>query len=276
MSEIVGGFLMPHNPLMFGNPKGAKPEQRDAVMGAFAEIGRRISDLQATSAIIVGTDHYVLFGPKCLPLLLVAVGDLEGPLERIEGMDRSPIPSNQPLAAHIADFGRNAGFDWAIAKSMILDHSTAIPYHMSLRDFGNIPVIPIYQSCGVEPIVSLRRSRQLGEMLANAVSDWGDGERIVVIGSGGISHWVGESEMGRVNEDFDREVLGLVEDGDIEGLCGMSDEYIQENGGNGAMEIRNFVCAMAAVGCERGETIEYQPVRGWITGMGFAQLYPAN
>lgn len=273
MAEIVGGFLMPHNPLIFTNPKGAEPDQRDRVMAAYAEIGRRIHALGATTAIAVGTDHYVMFGPGCLPLILIATGELQGPLERLPGLERIPIPNNTPLAEHIAQTGHSSGFDWAVSKSMTIDHSTAIPFHLCLRENGEIPLIPIYQSCGVSPVISLARARQVGAMLADAVAAWSGDERVVVIGSGGISHWVGEASMGRVSEPFDREILDMVVQGDIDGLCGLSDDDITSRGGNGAMEIRNFVCAMSAVKCERGEVIAYEPIPGWITGLGFAELF---
>jgi protocatechuate 4,5-dioxygenase beta chain len=273
MGSIVGGFVVPHNPLIFQNPKGAKPDQHDQVMAAYAEVGRRIGALGATTAIVLGTDHYVMFGPGCLPSLLIATGDLEGPLERLHGLDRVPIPNNAALAAHIMTEGFEAGIDWAVAKAMTVDHSVAIPYFMSVRPNGDIPLIPIYLQCGVQPFVRLSRARVLGRILRAAVESGPADERVVVIGSGGISHWVGEAEMGQVNEEFDREILGLIEAADADALGAYRDDDIIARGGNGALEIRNFLCAMEAVGARRGEVIAYAPVPGWITGLGFAQLH---
>ncbi len=273
MGDIVGGFVLPHNPLIFQNPKGAKPEQQAQVMEAYAEVGRRIEALGATSAIILGTDHYVMFGPGCLPSLLIATGDLDGPLERLQGMERKPIPNNPRLAEHIMESGFDAGIDWAVAKAMTVDHSIAIPYFMSVLPAGDIPIIPIYLACGVTPFVRMERARALGRVLKQAVASGPAEERVVVIGSGGISHWVGEAEMGKVNEAFDREILALIETADADALAAYSDEDVLARGGNGALEIRNFLCALEAVGARRGEVIAYAPVPGWITGLGFAQLH---
>lgn len=273
MGKIVGGFVLPHDPLIFQNPKGAKPDQHERVMNAYAEIGRRIGALEATTAIVLGTDHYVMFGPGCLPALLIATGDLDGPLERLHGLDRMPIAENAALAGHIMNAGFEAGFDWAVAKTMTVDHSVAIPYFLSVKPAGDIPLIPIYLACGVAPLVRLARARALGRMLRDAVESFPADERVVILGSGGISHWVGEAEMGQVNEEFDREILALVEAADTDALVAYEDEDVMARGGNGALEIRNFVCAMEAVGANRGEVIAYEPVRGWITGLGFAQLH---
>jgi len=96
---------------------------------------------------------------------------------------------------------------------------------------------------------------------------------VVVIGSGGISHWVGTAEMGRVNEVFDREILDYAVRGDIAALSALSDEYILANGGNGGMEIRNWACAMGALEGARGEVLAYEAVPEWVTGLGFVQLH---
>lgn len=273
MGKIVGGFLMPHNPLIFQSSRGVDSDQRDRVMDAYTEIGKRIGVLGATTAIIVGTDHYVLFGPGCLPSILIAVGDLDGPLERLEGMKRGPIPNNPALAEHVMSTGFSDGFDWTVAKAMTIDHSTAIPYHMCVRQHPEMSILPIYLACGVDPLLNINRASALGASLRHAVETGPDEERVVIIGSGGISHWVGEAQMGRVNEQFDREILGMVQNGDVGALCDLSDEYVIENGGNGALEIRNFVCAMSAVDAENGKIIAYEPVPGWITGLGFVELF---
>ena len=45
MAEIVGGFLMPHDPLIPSITDAAEPTQRDRVLGAFEKIARRVDEL---------------------------------------------------------------------------------------------------------------------------------------------------------------------------------------------------------------------------------------
>ncbi|MCU1458391.1 MAG: protocatechuate 4,5-dioxygenase subunit beta [Actinomycetia bacterium] len=272
MASVVGGFLAPHDPLMFSTPDAAPAGQRDAVSAAYAELGARLGRLDPTAVVVIGADHYVLFGPGCLPQYLLGIGDVDGPLERLPGLERGPMPTNPRLAEHIMGHGREHGFDWAVAKSITVDHSIGIPYALMVKPNGAIPVIPVYLAAGVEPLVPLSRAAALGRSIREAVESFPGDERVVVIGSGGISHWVGLADMGRVNEDFDREVIAHVEAGDIDALCAYGDADIVERGGNGALELRNFVCAMSAVPAVRGELVEYQAVPAWITGLGFLEL----
>jgi protocatechuate 4,5-dioxygenase beta chain len=45
--------------------------------------------------------------------------------------------------------------------------------------------------------------------------------------------------------------------------------------GNGALEIRNFLCMMGALPGGRGEVIAYEHGKEWVTGLGFAEFREA-
>jgi protocatechuate 4,5-dioxygenase beta chain len=276
VGKIVGGFLVPHDPVMFAAPEAPSKEQRDYVWGAFAECAKRLADLEPTSVIIVGADHYILFGTACLPHYLIGIGDVDGSIEPLPGLKRGTIPNSSSLARHISESGQSSGFDWAVARALTVDHAVGIPNQLLVdpaRTAGaKIGTIPVYLASGVDPYIRLSRAAQLGSHIAEAIATFPADERVVVVGSGGISHWVGTAEMGKVNPDFDKEILGYAEQGNLAGLCSLTDDYILKNGGNGGMEIRNFACAMGAVR-GRGEIVAYAPVREWVTGLGFVQLY---
>ena len=273
MAQIVGGFVMPHDPLITGNPEIADAKQVANVEAAFDRIVERVKALGADTAIVVGDDHYTLFGPHCLPSFLIGIGDVEGPEEPWLRIERYRVPNNTALAEHIMNFGFDHGFDWAVAKALVVDHGTMIPIHKAVTPVPGMKAIPIYTASGVKPLLRTRRAVELGRMIGQAVAAFPGNEKVVVYGTGGISHWVGTAEMGKVNVEFDRKVLDLVERGDIEGLAALSDEYVEREGGNGALEIRNWLVAMAAMPAGiRGELLCYEPMPPWITGIGLAEL----
>lgn len=273
MAELVGGFLLPHDPMIVTSPHAVRREVRERVLNAYDEIACRISQLDVTTLVVIGTDHFLLFGPGCLPQALIGAGDIAGPRERLEGMPRRPLPHNAALAQHLINYGHRSAIDWAVARTLTVDHSIAIPYFLVDRD-TRIPLIPIYLACGVDPLLPMRRAREIGVNIREAIAAWPGEERVVILGSGGISHRVGTPDMGTVSEGFDREILDLVAGGDIESLCAMTDEEIVREGGNGALELRIFVAAMAAMGDCTGEVLAYEPVEEWITGLGFVELVP--
>lgn len=277
MGLVVGGFLVPHDPVMFVAPEAPAPSVRQRMWGAFSECARRLAELRPTSVVIVGADHYMLFGTNCLPSFLIGTGDVDGPLDALPGLKRSVIPDSAELATHIAAHGLANGYDWAVARALTVDHSVGIPNQLivqPLRDEGlNVGTVPVYLAAGVDPYIRLPRAVGVGRQIRSAIESFDDSERVVIIGSGGLSHWVGTAEMGRVNEAFDREILGYAERGDVGSMSELTDEYIFEHGGNGGMEIRNWACAMGALGGARGEIIDYEPVPEWVTGLGFVQMH---
>lgn len=277
MGKIVGGFLVPHDPMMFIAPHAAQETVAQRIWDAFEDCARRLEALEATSVVIIGADHYMLFGTACLPQYLIGTGDIDGPIDALPGLRRGVVADSQELASFIARHGHENGFDWAVARALTVDHAIAIPNQLivdPVRAKGRaLGTIPVYLAAGVDPYIPMRRAIAVGAAVRAAVEAASDAERVVVIGSGGLSHWVGTAEMGRVNESFDRKILDYAVRGDVMALGALSDKYILANGGNGGMEIRQWACALGALPGAVGEIIEYAPVPEWITGLGFVQLH---
>lgn len=273
MAKLVAGYCVPHDPLITSVPDAPPPEKTERVMRAFAEVRSRISALKADTIIVIGDDHCAMFHPNCQPRILIGVGDVEGPLEPESWLriPRRRIPNHVPLAEHLMNFGFRNGFDWAVSKTLTLDHSTMVPLHLSVSN-EQFRTIPIYISSGTTPIIDGQRCRQLGEMLGRAIAEWPGDERVVILGTGGISHWVGMANAGKVNVEFDRKILELVADGNVDALVDFTDQEVIDEAGNGALEIRNWIVAIAALPRGKAEVIAYEPVEEWITGLGFAEL----
>lgn len=279
MGKIVGGFLVPHDPVMFIAPNAPQEAVAQRMWGAFATCAERLAGLNATSAVVIGADHYMLFGTGCLPQYLIGTGDVDGPIDPLPGLRRGVIPDNQKLASFIAEHGKDNGFDWAVGRAFTVDHAVAIPNQLIIEPVRakgqQIGTIPVYLASGVDPFIKMRRVIELGAAIKAAIEASPDNERVVVIGSGGISHWVGVPEMGKVNEAFDREIMDYAVRGDLAAMEALSDDYILANGGNGGMEIRQWACAMGAMPGAKGEIIDYAAVPEWVTGLGFVQLHAA-
>ena len=272
MAELVCGFLMPHDPLISAITMAAPSPKRENCLGAFEEIARRIRAANIDTVIVIGDDHATVNGPSCVPTAMIAVGDVSGPKESWLGMPRARVENNEALARHILEVGLAGGVDWSVSKSLLADHSIMIPVHYAVRPVEGVRTIPVYINSGMDPVIPSRRAYDIGRVIGDAVSSWKGSERVAIYGTGGISHWPGTSQMGRINEAWDRMVMGLVESGDVDALLALSDTDILRDGGNGGLEIKNFLCAMGAMRDVRGETIAYEAVPEWVSGLGFMEL----
>ena len=108
-------------------------------------------------------------------------------------------------------------------------------------------------------------------MLASAIKAMPGPLRVVILATGGLSHSVGEPEMGRIDETFDREVLQLFADGAHGPLLAMLTNERMAQAGNGAAELRFWLAAHGAARSGSFELIHYEPVAATYTGCGFAE-----
>jgi len=119
-----------------------------------------------------------------------------------------------------------------------------------------------------------RRCHQLGVFVGNFIRSRRSTERVAIMATGGISHWVGTPDHGRINADWDHWVLDHIARADVEPLLRLGWAEIERDGGNGGQEIRNWIAALGAVPGWKGEVLAYEPVAEWITGCATVWVHP--
>ncbi len=78
-----------------------------------------------------------------------------------------------------------------------------------------------------------------------------------------------------VNEAWDREMMSAFERGDVRQLRACTFDDIEKGGGHGGHEMLNWMAVMGAMNGAPADLIAYEPVKEWITGMGYI-AYPAG
>ncbi|WP_372720128.1 hypothetical protein [Immundisolibacter sp.] len=81
-----------------------------------------------------------------------------------------------------------------------------------------------------------------------------------------VVRW-GREGLGRIDETFDRELLGWMQAGDYGRLAGLDAATIARRAGNGGQEIRTWATVMGAVPGTHGEPLFYEAVPEWLTGV---------
>ena len=119
-----------------------------------------------------------------------------------------------------------------------------------------------------------RRCHALGGFVREFIRSRPATERIAVLATGGLSHWVGTPETGRINSDWDHWVLDHVARADVEPLVRLTLDEIERDGGNGGQEIRNWIACLATVPGWKGEVLAYEGAPEWITGCATVWVQP--
>jgi aromatic ring-opening dioxygenase catalytic subunit (LigB family) len=286
--EIVGAFACSHAGLFISRASKAPAAQRDTVYGAFAEMGNRIRALAPDAVVIVATDHGRVYPFSSVPQFTIGVSETAAGIGDSE-LPQFTFPLHQPFAQAILDGAIAEGVDLAFSEAMKIDHSFVAPLMLAFgEDFP--PIVPISQNCNVPPLPTLRRSYDVGRKLGTAIRSGPPG-RVVVVGTGGLSHWVGTTEqqqfmrlpagtrivrgkppltlddVGPINTDFDRAFLDTMCAGSAPSfLAEWNSLRLYEEAGNGAQEIRNWLLVAGLVEDRPAEVLTYEPVREWLTG----------
>jgi 2,3-dihydroxyphenylpropionate 1,2-dioxygenase len=90
----------------------------------------------------------------------------------------------------------------------------------------------------------------------------------------GKSFAAGTSTMHALNPEWDQSFLQLLADGKLEAVDAFSDDWITEQGGKSAHEIRTWIAAFAALaasGPYRASLEYYRPIKEWIAGFAVMQ-----
>jgi protocatechuate 4,5-dioxygenase beta chain len=129
-----------------------------------------------------------------------------------EGWGARPVPpvyGHPDLAWHIAQSLILDEFDLTIANRLEVDHGLTVP--LSLL-FGQptqwpCPVIPLCVNVVQYPPPTGNRCYNLGKAIQTAVASFDEDLRVVVFGTGGMSHQLQAERAGLINSEFDNQFL---------------------------------------------------------------------
>lgn len=271
--QVVGAFTASHSPGITGWPERADEAQRVAVEQAYADVRDRIDGLRPDAVIAVSVEHFTNFHLGNLPAFAIATGDSYlGPVTREMGafldVEQHQYPGHAELGRHLYEFALDSEFDPALVEGGLdFDENFCVPFK-HLDPQSKFPMVPIIVNGVNPPWPTPKRCYDFGRMLRRAVEAQSIAERVVIVGTGGLSHWVGLPESGQINDAFDRDFIERLESGDPQRLTDYTREEIDE-AGNGAHEIRTWLVAAGAAGTGF-DVLAYEPVPVWLTGTSVA------
>jgi hypothetical protein len=144
-------------------------------------------------------------------------------------------------------------FDVAFSQGAPMGHAFVVPFEYVLEE-RPIPVVPLFVNVYVPPLPQPRRCYRLGRALAEIVAE--RRERVAILASGGMSHYPGTEKYPHPEFEFDRWVLGILEQGRASELLALSTERLDLEGNT---ELLTWYTLLGAIGDQRADVLTYQP-----------------
>jgi protocatechuate 4,5-dioxygenase beta chain len=206
------------------------------VFGGFERSKKWMAQAKADVAIVVYNDHASAFSVDIIPTFALGCAAEFPPAD--EGWGPRPVPvvkGHPELASHIAQSVILDEFDITVVNRMEVDHGLTVPLNLL---FGSpaqwpCPVIPLAVNVVMYPPPTGHRCFMLGRAIRKAVESYPEDLRVVIFGTGGMSHQISGPRAGLINSKFDKTFLDSLA-GDARRAIGIPHiEYLREAGAEG-------------------------------------------
>lgn len=238
MAEIIAGIGASHVPSV----GAAIDEGRtgDPYWAPYFDKVQPLRDWMAEArpdvCLVVYNDHASAFSLELIPTFALGVAPSFPPADEGYGPRRVPVATGHPeLAWHLAESLIFDEFDMTLANNLPIDHGCTVPLSLAYGQPDEWPcrVIPLCVNVVQYPAPTGHRCWQLGKAIRRAVEAWPGDERVVIFGTGGMSHQLQGERAGLINLEYDKATMQrLVVDPAGQASIGHT-ELLRESGSEG-------------------------------------------
>lgn len=249
MARIIGGLTTSHVPAIGGAiAKGLQGEPYwKPFFDGFLPVHRWLDDMKPDVAVVFYNDHGLNFFLDKMPTF--AVGAAPEYRNADEGWGIPTLPpfrGELDLSWHVIEHLVDREFDITTCQEMLVDHAFTLPLKLFWPQGVPVTVVPICINTVQFPLPSARRCYALGQAVGEAIRSWESDKKVVVIGTGGLSHQLDGERAGFINKPFDLKFMeSLVED--PEWATQYSIHELVEKTGTQGVELLMWLATRAAV-----------------------------
>lgn len=239
--RIIGGLGSPHAPsigVAYDKDQHLSPEWKPLFDG-YTPIQNWLEAQKPDLIVMIYNDHANTFFFDKYPTFSISVAAEHEIAD--EGWGKrplAPIPGNSAIAWQVAHSLVEQEFDLAVCQEMPLDHGCLTPMSCFFppERRWSVPLLPICVNVLQPPIPTAMRCFKLGQAIRRAVEAIPSDLRVVIAGTGGLTHQLGGERYGHTNPNWDSEILDLMEK-DPMVLANMPHQELMERGGAEGVEI---------------------------------------
>lgn len=230
-----------------------------------------LSKVEPDVVILVYNDHGTAFSLEVIPTFAIGVAREFPPADEGWGPRPVPIVKGHPeLAWHMAESLILNEFDMTIVNEMSVDHGLTVPLSIACGEPKEwpFPVIPLAVNVVQYPPPTGRRCFDLGRSIRKAVDAYDEDLKVVIFGTGGMSHQLHGERAGVINKDFDQRFLNDLTQ-DPQRLVELPHiEYVREAGAEG-IEMVMWLIMRGALGDDITEVYQnyHVPASNTATGL---------
>src|SRR5215510_1122150 len=272
MGRIVGGIGLSHVPSV--GPAYDRGKQQDPawkpLFDAYIPVRTWLEKLGPDVAIVVYNDHVAELTFEKYPTFAIGIAERYAIAD--EGFGTRPlpeVPGDAEFSTHLCEQLIGAEFDLTVCQEMGVEHGFLVPMNLCFPHTASgwpVKTVPLQINVIQHPLPTARRCYKLGQAIRNAVMTYPNDLKVVVLGTGGMSHQLQGRRFGFMNERFDRWFLDQIES-DPDGLAEITHQRIMEEAGAEAVELIMWLTMRGALS-PRARRVHRHYYAPMTTGMG--------
>lgn len=252
MAKVIGGITTSHIPAI-GNAMASKLEQEDywkRFFDGYEPVKTWLEEVQPDLAIVVYNDHGLNFFLNQVPTFAMGCADEYKNADEGWGIPEMPsFRGDAPFSWHVAESLINQGVDMCTCQEMKVDHGFTVPMALMWRHLPEWPVktLPFAVNTVQHPLTSAQRCFDVGKALKTAIDSYPEDMKIVIIGTGGLSHQLQGERSGLIDVDYDLKCMDAIIN-DPQWMCAQSNTDIMEKAGTEGIEVIMWLVMRGALG----------------------------
>lgn len=249
MARIVGAVATSHIPSIGkALARGLQEEPYwKPFFDGFKAVHAWLDTVRPDVAIVVYNDHGLNFFLDKMPTF--AVGAAPQYCNADEGWGLRVVPpfSGHPeFSWHLIESLVSDEFDITTCQEMLVDHAFTVPMALLWMGPRRVKTIPVAVNTVQFPLPNPNRCYRFGEAIGRAIDSFDEDVRVLIVGTGGLSHQLDGKRAGFINKAFDLMCLDKIVS-DPEALTGYSTLDIVEHSGAQGVELLNWLVMRGAL-----------------------------
>lgn len=240
MAKLIGGITSSHIPAI-GNAMSQGITQEPywkRFFDGYEPAKKWLDEAKPDVVIVVYNDHGLNFFLDKIPTF--AIGCANKYVNADEGWGLNAVgdfQGDEEFSWHIAESLIEQEFDICTCQEMKVDHGFVNPMRVLFdkTDDWGVKVVPLVVNTVQHPVPSARRCYKLGAALGKAIESYPDDLRVVIFGTGGMSHQLQGERAGLINMDFDLQTIEQIIY-EPEAFASLSNTEIMEKAGTEGIE----------------------------------------
>lgn len=208
MAKIVGAVNVTHVPYI-GRALALNLQQDPywkPFFDGFPPVHAWLEKTRPDVAVVLYNDHGLNFFLDKMPTFAIGAAPEYHNADEGWGIPTlPPFPGDQDLSWHLIESLVEDEFDLTTCQEMLVDHAFTLPLELLWPGQHPCPVrtVPVCINTVQHPLPSAARCFKLGQAIGRAIESWESDARVVVIGTGGLSHQLDGQRAGFINKEFD-------------------------------------------------------------------------